>query len=96
MNSVRKSPHVSELLGDETTTATRWNSQFYMICCVLKFPEEKLNLVDSAQKLSHYEGKPPQELCSILEPLVRATIQQQNDVSAVLTVPISMETVAKK
>ena len=96
VNYVRKSQHASELLEDEnrlqTAAVTRWNSQLYMIRSVLKVPEDKLNLVDSVLKLSSYERKLLHELCSILEPFERATmhVQQQNNLSASLTVPITL------
>ena len=92
---VRKSIHASDILEGEkwlqAANATRWNSQLRMIRSVLAAPEEKLKQLD-VQQLTAYERKLLQELCTVLSPFETATdmVQQQNNVSASLTVPVTI------
>lgn len=93
---VRKSVNASDILEEEnrlqTATVTRWNSQLIMIRSVLKIPEEKLNKVEGAQKISSYERKLLSELCTILEPFEHATllVQKERNVSASLPIPVTL------
>ena len=95
VNHVRKSIYATDILEGEkrlqAANATRWNSQLRMIRSVLGAPEEKLKQLD-IQQLTAYERKLLQELCSVLSPFERATnmVQQENNVSASLTVPVTL------
>lgn len=91
----RKSVHATDILEGEKRfqayNATRWNSQLRMIRSVLGAPEEKLKQID-VQKLTAYERKHLQELCTILTPFERVTdlVQQENNISKSLTEPMTI------
>lgn len=93
---VRKSVNATEILEDENklqaSNTTRWNSQLYMLRSILKVPEEKLNMTDCKYKLSSYERKLLNELCTILEPFEKATllVQKEISVSGSLTIPVTL------
>ncbi|VDI73534.1 Hypothetical predicted protein [Mytilus galloprovincialis] len=94
VNFVRRSIHASEMLETENklqaANATRWNSQLTMIRSILKISEEKLNKVESPVKLSSYERKILHELSLILDPFEYVTLLVQNNVSASLTIPVTL------
>ena len=93
---VRKSVNASDFLEDEkklqTATVTRWNSQLIMMKSVLSIPEDKLNKVEGATKISSYERKLLSELCTILDPFEYATVlvQKEKYVSASLPIPVTL------
>ena len=95
VSHVRKSIHASDILEGEkrlqAANATRWNSQLRMIRSVLAALEDKLKQLD-VQQLTAYERKLLQELCTVPSPFETATdmVQQQNNVSASLTVPVTI------
>lgn len=69
VNFVRKSLCASEILEDykrlQTANVTRWNSQLFMIKSVLNVPEAKLNMIECDFKLTSYERKLLNELCTM-------------------------------
>ena len=93
---VRKSGNASDILEGEkrlqTATVTNWNSQLIMIKSVLNIPEDKLNKVEGASKISSYERKLLSELCCILDPFEFATVlaQKEKYVSASLLIPVTI------
>ena len=63
-----------------------------MIRSVLKVPEEKLNKIEGAQKISSYERTLLSELCTILVPFEHATllVQKERNASASLPIPVTL------
>ena len=96
VNFARRSIHASEMLKSENklqaTNVTRWKSQLTMINhqVYLEISEEKLNKVYSLVKLSNYERKILHELSLLLDPFEYLTRLVQNNVSASLTIPVSL------
>jgi len=91
---VRKSTLASDILEDEnrlqSSNVTRWNSQLNMIKSVLCVEEAKLNQLNCDIKLSKYERNLCQELCMILEPFEKATLLLQKNISASITIPVTL------
>ena len=96
MNYVHKSVNASEFQEDQkrlqTSNTTRWNSQFYMLNSILSVSEDKLDSLECTVKLTVYERKLLQELCTILQPFEEATleVQKEHTVSASLAVPLTV------
>ena len=96
VNYIRKSVNASEFLEDQkrlqASNTTRWNSQFYMLNSILSVSEDKLNSLECSVKLTAYERKLLQELCTILQPFEEATleVQKEHTVSASLAVPLTV------
>ncbi len=61
VSHVRNSIHATEVLESEkrlqTSTVTRLNSQLRMILSVLRIPEESLNSIDPAHKMTANDRK---------------------------------------
>ena len=63
-----------------------------MIKSILNVPKEKLNKTECKIQLSTYERKLLSELCTILGPFEHVTflVQKENNISASLTVPVTI------
>ena len=77
VSHVRKSIHAAEVLESEralqTATVTRWNSQLAMIRSILRIPEDQLDSLGTAHKLTAYDRKLLEDLIVILMPFESAT-----------------------
>ena len=93
VSHVRKSIHAAEVLESEralqTATVTRWNSQLVMIRSILRIPEDKLDSLGTAHKLTAYDRKLLEDLIEILMPFESAThcIQGNKVVTSSMIVP---------
>ena len=73
----------------QASNTTRCNSELTMIPCFLYIPHEKIDEVNLAHKLSHYERIILTELCDLLTPFGTVTDYTQGDkvVTASLVIP---------
>ena len=80
---VRRSTINTEMLEEcrklQASNTTRWNPELTMIQSLLRIPHEKIDELNKAHKLSHYEWIILTELCDLLTTFGTATDYTQGD-----------------